>query len=211
MSSATTDGGSRLDWPTGWERTDPAKRSPNNNFDVSITKAFSDLETELDRLDVDEYRYSFDADQRKTDQRPYARARPDDPSFVLRWTMDGDQYAVACDRYSRLRDNVRAVGLYLKEKRKMENRPIVTGQSEFATARLPPADEDAIAAPPAPADDGLEEEPHEILGVAPDAPDEIVKAAFRAQINELEGHPDSGGTSRRFQQLRDAREAMLEN
>ncbi|GAB3669578.1 J domain-containing protein [Halopiger thermotolerans] len=211
MSSATTDGGSRLDWPADFGRTDPDDRSPNNNFDVTLSKAFSDLETQLDRLDVEEFRYSFDARQRKKDKRPYSRANPDDPGFVLRWTMDGNDYAVACDRYSRLRDNVRAVGLYLKEKRKMENRPVTTGQSEFATARLPPADGEAIAAPPVQSDDVLDEDPHEVLDVAPDAPDEIVKAAFRAQVKDLEGHPDTGGSSRRFQKLKRARDELLED
>lgn len=48
--------------------------------------------------------------------------------------MDGEQYAGACDRFSRLRDNVRTVGLYVRKKRKMEQRPVVTGESELANA-----------------------------------------------------------------------------
>ncbi|WP_222918899.1 hypothetical protein [Natrinema sp. SYSU A 869] len=35
----------------------------------------------------------------------------------------------------------------------MENRPVTTGQSEFATARLPPADGETIAEPPASSND----------------------------------------------------------
>ena len=194
---------SNVDWPAGFDRTDSSDRSQNRSFEVSLSKAFDDLEDELGRLGVEEYRYEFDADQRKTDNRPYARASPDDPSFVLRWTMDGEQYAVACDRYSRLRDNVRTVGHYIREKRKMESRPVATGESEFANARLPPGDDERekIVARPASRD------PNEVLGVAPDAPKGVVKAAARQLKKET--HPDNGGSTAEFQEVVSAEEELL--
>ncbi|MEY7849553.1 J domain-containing protein [Natrarchaeobius sp. A-rgal3] len=187
----------RLEWPHEFERTPADERSRNNNFDVSLSKAFDDLEGELSRLDVDDFRYSFDARKRKRDRRPYARANPDDPGFVLRWSMDGEQYAVACDQFSRLRDNVRTVGLYVREKRKMEQRPVVTGESEFANARLPPADEEPIAA---------EVPPHEILDVDPNASDSEVRRAFREKVKEA--HPDNGGSTDGFQRIQSAKESL---
>jgi hypothetical protein len=197
-----TDG---LDWPTGFDRTDELNREPNRRIKVSLAQAFDEVEQELSRLGVDEdsYRYDFDAQQRKTDQRPYSRANPDDPGFVLRWKMDAANYAVACDAYTRLRDNVRAVGLYLREKRKMEQRPVETGESEFANARLPPAGEDqavvaAEAATPA----------HQILGVDPDASDDEVREAARERL--FEAHPDHGGSTTDVEKVRNAREAMLD-
>ncbi|GGL57467.1 J domain-containing protein [Halocalculus aciditolerans] len=194
----------RLDWPDGFERTASEARSPNRSYDVSLAKAFDDLERELVRLDVDDYRYSFDAEQRQRDGRPYSRASPDDPGFVLRWTMEGDQYAVACDAYSRLRDNVRTVYHYVSEKRMMGSRPVKTGGSEFANARLPPGDEDAV--------DGTvvahSRPPHEVLGVDADAPENVVKAAYRALTKEH--HPDHGGSNEKQAELNAAREAMLD-
>lgn len=189
-----------IDWPAGFEQTPESERSRNNKYSTSLSKAFDDLETELERLGVDEFRYSFDARQRKTDQRPYARANPDDPGFVLRWTMDGEQYAVACDRYTRLRDNVRTIGLYLKEKRKMEQRPVETGQSEFANARLPPGDEDAdIVAGQRPA--------HEVLGVDADADRDEIVNAYREQVAKT--HPDNGGDPEEFKRVVRAKETLL--
>jgi DnaJ-domain-containing protein 1 len=192
-----------LDWPRRFERTSPGDRGRNNSFDVTLSKAFSDLETELDRLGVEDdgYRYSLDARQRNTDQRPYQRANPDDPGFVLRWRMDGADYAVACDRYSRLRDNVRTVGLYLREKRKMEQRPVVTGESEFANARLPSGDDETEAVV-------ARQPPHEVLGVEPDAPEAAVKGAYRGLLKER--HPDHGGSQEDFERLQEAKEAMLD-
>jgi hypothetical protein len=192
---------SRLDWPSGFQRTDDELRKQNNSFRISLRKAFDRMETELDRLGVDDYRYEFAAERRKRDQRPYANASPDDPGFVLHWTMDGADYAIACDAYTRLRDNVRAAGLYLQEKRKMEQRPVETGESEFANARLPPADDaDVIAV-------GSGTPAHEILGVAPDASEETVQEAAREQL--LEAHPDHGGSADELETIQRAREAML--
>jgi DnaJ-class molecular chaperone len=60
------------------------------------------------------------------------------------------------------------------------------------------------ASPPA------EPEPWEVLGVAPGAPAAEVNAAFRALSRQH--HPDiAGGDSSRFQQLTEARRAMLES
>jgi hypothetical protein len=190
---------SRLEWPAGFDRTPTRERSKNQRFDVSPTQAFDDLEAELDRLGVDDYRYSFDAQSRQRDGRPYSRATPDDPSFVLRWTMDGQQFAVACDRWATLRDNVRSVGLYVREKRKMENRPVTTGASEFANARLPSADESTVPGePPA----------HVVLDISPEASDDAVRAAYRERLKEV--HPDVGGDPEQFKRVQHAKERLLD-
>ena len=199
---------SRVDWPLGFDRRSPAERKRARKFDVSISQAFDDLEAELGRMDVDDFRYSFDADERKTDGRPYSRASPDDPSFVLRWTMGGTQYAVACDRWTALRDNVRSVGLYILEKRKMENRPVTTGESEFANAALPSGDEDVIVA--GSGSGGRSRAPHEILEVAPSASDEAVKGAARRLKRKY--HPDSGENPDRdeFMAVNRAEETLID-
>ena len=190
---------SRLEWPEGFDRTSDREREKNRRFDVSLATAFDDLEDELERLGVDDFRYSFDARSRQTDGRPYSRASPEDPAFVLRWSMGGQQFAVACDRWASLRDNVRSVGLYVHEKRKMENRPVTTGESEFANARLPSADESALAGePPA----------HAVLDVAPEATPDEIEAAYRERVREV--HPDHGGSRAAFQRVQRAREALLE-
>ena len=78
------------------------------------------------------------------------------------------------------------------------DRPVETGQDEFATARLPSGDEDAIeAAPP----------PHEVLGIDPDASDDEVQQAYRERVQEV--HPDQGGTHEQFTRVKRARDKML--
>jgi hypothetical protein len=205
MTSQTDRTAGDLDWVDFAERTPAAERERTSKFDVPTGRAIDEVEQELERVGVDDWRLSTAAPHRQKDGRPYANANPDDPGVVVRWTMDGAQYAVACDHYTKMRDNIRAVGLYLREKRKMDNRPVKTGQSEFATARLPGEEayggrEDALA---------VEPEPHEVLGVAPDAPESVVKGAAR-QLKK-EKHPDTGGGAEELQRVMDAEEEMLES
>lgn len=197
-------GMSTLDWPLGFERTPAPERVRNNRFEKSLRQAIDELGQELERVGADDWRLSTSADHQKRNPNiPYANASPDDPGAVVRWTMDGDQYAVACDAYSRLRDNVRTLGLYVREKRKMEQRPVETGEAEFANARLPPADESDVVVVGA-----AGQPPHEVLGVAPDAPEGVVKAAAREM--KKQNHPDQGGDVESFQNVVRAEEAMLD-
>jgi len=196
---------SALDWPTGFDRTDPSDRERNNRYEASLRDSIDDLDAELDRLGVDDWRLSTDASHQKRNPKyPYADASPEDPSAVVRWTMDGDQYAVACDAYSRLRDNIRTLYLYIREKRKMEQRPVETGESEFANARLPPGEESddsmSVVATRPPA--------YEVLGVERDADPEEVREAFRREVQRA--HPDHGGSEAEFRRVKDAKESMLD-
>ena len=166
-----------VDWPPELAKTPEGSRSYCNKFSVTLHQAITEIGTELeDRLGVNDWRLSTAAPHRKSDGIPYADSNPDDPSAVVRWTMDGAQFAVGADEHNDLRDNVREIGLWIKEKRKMAGRPVKTAESEFATARLPPGDtqEGVVVAEAADT-----REPHEVLGVAPDAPDDVVSAVAR--------------------------------
>ncbi len=190
-----------LDWPPGFDRTPPGDRERNNRFDTGLRQSIDDLADELDRVGVDQWRLSTDAEHQKQNPRyPYADASPDDPGAVVRWTMNDQQYAAACDAYTRLRDNIRSLYLYIREKRKMNQRPVTTGESEFANARLPSGNDGDVVATRPPA--------HEILGVARDADPEEVREAFRQQVQTV--HPDHGGSQTAFELVKTARDQLLE-
>ena len=192
-----------LDWPTGFDRTPEGERTRNRQFQASIADTTEALKTELSRLDPDNWRAEIGNQHTKSNGLPLHNANPDDPGFVLRWQKDDEEFAVACDAYSRLRDNLRTVYLWIHETRMRNQRPVVTGEDEFAAARLPPGDEEAIAVP-----DGDNRDPHEILEVAPDAHPDVVKAA--AKRRKAQSHPDAGGNSQEFQRVVGAEEAMLD-
>jgi hypothetical protein len=191
-----------IDWPDHLVRTSAADRERTSKFSVPLGQTLDELEAALERIGATEYRLSTAAPQRQSDRRPHADARPDDPGIAVRWRMDGQQYAVACDRWSRLRDNAREVTLYLEEKRKMEGRPVATGQSEFASAALPSPDRDDVVV--AGAGSAPDREPHEVLGVAPDADDAVVRGAFRELAKRDHGDHGGSGDIARLKQARDA-------
>ena len=206
MNSKIDRTAGEVDWPAFADRTPPSERKRTSKYSVTKTQAIKRLRQELlERVDADDWRLSTASPHRKRDGLPYADSNPDDPAAVVRWSKDGEQFAVACDRYTDVRDNIRTLGLYSEEKRKMSNRPVKTGQDEFATARLPPADdEDAIVAGGA-----VDEAPHEILGVAAEAAEPVVHGAFRELAKEA--HPDAGGDSEySLKRLKEARNALLE-
>lgn len=189
-----------LDWPAGFERTPARRRTKGRKFQASLGQTTEELVTEMDRLAPSSWRASTASGGRyvKSNGLPKHNANPDDPGFVLRWTKDGEQFAVACDSYTRLKDNVRSVYLWVHETRMRGTRPVVTGESEFAAARLPAGDDPVAADPPA----------HEVLEVAPDASDAVVEAAFRERVKEA--HSDQGGSTAEMKRVKRARDALLE-
>ncbi|WP_135805204.1 J domain-containing protein [Halorussus marinus] len=189
-----------LDWPAGFDRTPSVERERNHSFQATLGQTTEDLATEMERLDPDDWRAEIGNQHTKSNGLPLHNANPDDPGFVLRWRMDGEEFAVACDESPRLRDNVRTVYLWVHETRMRNQRTVQTGEDEFAAARLPSGDSEADAV--------VAREPlHEVLDVAPDADEAVVEAAAR-QLKKKH-HPDAGGDESRFKQVVDAEEAML--
>ena len=195
---------SRLDWPAGFERTPESERERNRSFEATLGATTSELATEMDRMGVDDWRGEIANAHTKSNGLPLHNANPDDPGFVLRWTDDGEQFAVACDASPRLRDNVRTVLKWVNETRMRSQRPVQTGDSEFAAARLPPGDDEDVVV----GGSATSKEPHEILHIQEGAPEGVVKSAARAR--KAETHPDNGGDSDEFQRVVEAEEVMLD-
>lgn len=205
MPSRTDRTTGEIDWPAGWDRTAARRRRKKRSFDTGLRDTIDELEQELESgLDVDDWRLDTAAQHQKRNPKyPYANAAPDDPGAVVRWSKDGEQFAVACDRWSRLRDNVREGLKYIQDKRRMSNRPVQTGRDEFANARLPPGDEEGGAAIVA-----TSRPPHEVLGVEPDADEDRIVQAYRDRIKEA--HADQGDREDlSVQEVKEAKEAML--
>ncbi|UTF56040.1 J domain-containing protein [Natronosalvus rutilus] len=189
-----------IDWPPELPRTPEGKRSSTSAYQANLGQTTKQLAREMDRLGADKFRASIGNGHTKSNGLPLHNARPDDPGFVLRWTKDGDQFVVGCDDYTHLRDNVREVFMWMKETRKAGDRKVKTGQSQFAAAALPAADDDAVVA---------EEPPHEVLGVAPDADPEIVSTVARKL--KARHHPEGAEPdSTRFKRVCKAEEALVD-
>lgn len=191
-----------IEWPAEFARTDPDDRDHCRKFEASLADTTSDIETQMGRLDAAQWRAETGSGGAhvRSNGLPKYSANPDDPGFVLRWTKDGEQFAVVCDAHDQLRDNCREVLLWVEETRLRGQRPVETGESEFAAARLPSGKEDVVVAGAEPA--------HEVLGVAPDASDKEVEAAFRERAKVT--HADTSGSSEEFKRVLEAREVLLD-
>lgn len=175
-----------LNWPADLERTPEHKRENTTKFSAGYSRTKRDIRGEMERLEVDNYRLDD------------VTGSGGDPGVVLRWTADGQEHAVACDAYTAKRDNLREIYLWIKETRMSGDRPVATVRDQFAAAALPSGDDVEAVAPP----------PHEVLGVRPDAPENVIKAAAKAMKKQT--HPDSpDGDREAFQRVNEAEEEML--
>ncbi len=203
---------SSIDWPDGFARTNAGDREKNRSYQATLGQTTQELVTEMDRLEPESWRASTTSGgaYTKSNGLPKSKANPNDPGFVVYWTKDGEQFAVASDDSPRLRDNVRTVYLWIHETRLRGNRPVVTGESEFAAARLPPGDENAddVIVANGPVDLDVEAAA-DLLGVTPDAPDRVVTTAYQEKTKTA--HPDGGGSSAEFQRVRKARDLLLDD
>jgi hypothetical protein len=211
--NATEQRAPEVVWPEGYPRTAPAEREAYPG-DISLTRkeSFQSIVDELERWGATDVRISTASTHYKDRPNiPHQHDNPDDVGVVARFRREDrpadEGYAIACDRWETQLENARAIALYARRKRLAERCGVTTADSEFDTARLPPGDEsgspDVIAVEPEP-----QREPHEVLGVAKDAPEPVVKGAFRELVKE--GHGDQGGNNAYdVSELKQARDALL--
>lgn len=187
-----------IDWPDGWERTPPDQRT-SGPYQVDWQQAQHELVHELELAGGSNI---------SIDRELGTSSRVTDPGVVVRWTQDGDAKVMACDEHTAKDANLRAIGLTVRDLRKATTRGVIQERRAFhGLDALPPGDGSPIATGPS----GASSAAHEILGVAPDAPREVVESA--AKRLRAKHHPDSNEDpdEDRFKQVNKAAEAMLDD
>ncbi|QLH82449.1 J domain-containing protein [Halosimplex pelagicum] len=205
---------SRIDWPAGYDRTDPEDREPYDG-DLSPTRkeSFKSIVDELERWGATSIDIETASDHYVDRPNiPHQHDKPDDVGVVVRFRHEDEAadepLAYACDHWETQRENARAIALYVRRMRLAEKCQIATGQSTAATARLPGGDEDDDVIVAGTSEPELDvERAAELLGVAPDAPDRVVETAFQEAIKD--GHPDQGGDAS-MSRLKEAREVLTD-
>jgi len=192
-----TDVPRTVDFPESLDPTPKSERESAGKFSTSMNKSLRQIGTELERFDVDEW---------IIDDAPMGSGQSW-PGVVVRWTKDNVDYALVSDTYTTKKANARAAYYWIHETRKREQRPVTTANDPLAAAALPPGEQrtdSAVAVPP----QSASLDPHEVLGVEPNASPERVERAYRSQAKER--HADSGGSTEQFMELKEAKEAMLD-
>ena len=156
MSSAHADERT-IDWPRGHDRTPAEDREPYPG-DLSPTRkeSFQSIVDELEAWEATEGSVRIEtASQHYVDRPniPHQHDKPDDVGVAAYFRREGEaadeEFGVSCDCWETQRENARAIALWARRQRLAERCGVRTAADTVETARLPPADEEAIAAPPA--------------------------------------------------------------
>lgn len=106
-----------LAWPEGWPRT---KNPQPARFDVSFEKARQALGWEIERMGGHYPVLSSNVPLRIDGQPRASAAEPDDPGVAVYFERHGRQMVFACDKWNRVRDNIRAIGKTIEALRGIE-------------------------------------------------------------------------------------------
>lgn len=192
-----------FDWPTTWRRTDPARRR-RAPYVVSFTKAWNDLQYDMDRMDASNVRVSCLL-QARQDGRPMAGQHPerlsDEPGVALYFVRGGTAQVIACDAWASVRDNLRAIGLAVAAVRSIER----SGTRELMERAF--SGFTALPASGSPSNVLHQPEWAWALGVPADATAQQIRLAYREKARTA--HPDGGGTTEKMQALNVAYEAAM--
>jgi len=184
-----------LSWPPGKPRTPSTrrKRGTFSKYGQSMTNATGAERAgaEVERIGGRYLLISSNVEVTLSG-RPRSGARiPEDPGVCIYFQMQGKPYAMACDRYTTVEDNLAAIAAHIDAVRKIERHGVASAAETLQ----------AFQALPAP------KRPHEVLGIAPNASPDEVRRAWKAKI--ADHHPDRTGTHAAAAEINAARDAML--
>jgi len=128
----------------------------------------------------------------RLDGLPRSGVSPDDPGAAVWFRRGGELRCIAVDLFDYVAGNLRAIALVIDGLRRLE-RYGCAGMIQSAARAL----FDAPALPPV-AGPGRRCW-HEVLGVAADAPSEVIEAAYKALAKSA--HPDVGGNRQDWDEL----------
>lgn len=185
-----------LTWPAGWPRT-PGHLRTYSQFKTTTEKAFNGLLMELERLRARGVIISSNLKLRN-DGFPYAnQPRHGDEGIAVYFTRKGKDYVLACDKFSKREDNLRALALTIEAIRGIER----WGSSDLMERAFT-----GFAQLAAPTD---VRQWWEVLKVPADAGVEDVKQAYKRLRSQH--HPDrEGGTDDEFHAVEMAWEQYLQ-
>lgn len=165
-----------LCWPAGKARCKSRKHAM---FKVKHDRALEEMLEEVRRMKGQRVVVSTNMKVRQ-DGMPYAKqVNIWDVGVAVYFWRDGKQVCVACDQYTTITDNVRAIGLTLECMRGIER----YGGNQMLEQAFR-----GFAALPSPID--LPSPWWEVLGLTPEATEEGIRAARVSLARRF--HPDSG-------------------
>lgn len=106
-------------WPVGWARTPTHRRRPSN-YRTKFVKSRDDIVSQLKLLGAKEIIVSTNIPLRRDGLPLAATSEPEDPSVAVYWTERLGNKVIACDQWTKVRENMRAVGIAIGALRQIE-------------------------------------------------------------------------------------------
>lgn len=187
-----------LAWPQGRPRRrwqDRAKGSfVHNGKPIKSGDAATKVEAELRRLGAVYPILSSNLELR-LDGRPRAdRAEPADPGVCLYFQLKGQPFALACDTFTTVAQNIAALANHLDATRRIERYGVATASETLRAFQSLPPPSEGIVTP---------RRWSEVLGVPARATRAEIDAAYRSLARKA--HPDNGGSTAAMTALNAAR------
>lgn len=175
-----------LHWPVGWPRT---QRLSQARFTVTLSGARDDMLREVAMLGGSHIVLSSNLRLRQDGLPTGKQTQPTDRGVAVYFLWRGRQMVFACDRWGRVEDNIRAIGLTIEAIRGIDR----WGASEMLERAV-----QAFEALPPP------KSCWDILGIKPGASADDVTKAYRSKARAA--HPDTGGSADAMSELNRARD-----
>lgn len=160
-----------LRWPEGWPRT----KSPGKSAFATrtVNAAADELERQLSLLGASHVVLSSNVT---------LRGSPEDRGVCVYFRMKNRPYALPCDKWSKVEDNLWALAKHVEGLRASERWGVGTVERVFeGYASLPPPGSSAGGSW------------WDVLGCGPNAAYEVARAAYRVKAQQH--HPDTGGNA----------------
>lgn len=126
----------------------------------------------------------------RQDGRPRRdRAAPADPGVCIYFQLAGKPYALACDTYTDVAQNIAAVANHIDTLRRQERYGVATAAESLQAFQALPAPKSFW----------------EVLGIVPGSDAADIERAYRTRARLT--HPDSGGSTAAMSELNAARDA----
>lgn len=196
---------SPLHWPIGRPRTKPGDWKRNSLWKrATVATACLDIENEVRRLGGRDLVVSTNLALRLDGYPRSGQSEPADSGVAVYFDLRGKKIALACDRWTTVAQNLRAIAMHIEAIRGQERWGVGTIDQAFAGYQALP-DSSAPAERPW----------WDVLGFTPlhardwrllpvDDRRKLLAAAYRAVAKTV--HPDAGGSQERFVELQKAYE-----
>jgi len=185
-----------LYWPTGWPRS-TAHGSAYNFRPTTLFHQVQAVLDELRRLGVSEEDIVVSTNLRtRPDGIPYSKQpKADDPGVAVWFSLDGVERVLACDRWSKVEHNMRAIALHIGA---------IRGQERWGVGSAAQAFAGFVALPEEAGGDPW----HVTLRVTPNATVDEIESAYRRLA--MKCHPDHGGKREDWDHLQAVKKIALQ-